>query len=345
VYYTPGSAKALNCIRGYQLLLEFAQEYHVNHRICGKIIAAVEEHEIPGLHDIYNKGVQNGLQGIELLDAEAGKSAEPHVDAIESLWVPQAGIIDFAKVCLKLTTLLQERGVSLYYDHEIKDISQELNHSVITTRYGDFESQLFINCCGLYADRVALLTGMEGKFRIFPFRGEFYQLSGKTAGMVNHLIYPVPDERFPFLGVHFTLRMDGTVEAGPNAVLAFAREGYKFSDVNIADVTEIMSYTGFYRMAFRYWDKGWGEMRRSVFRQAFLRSMQRLIPAAQIEDMKYSRSGVRAQCVSPDGKMIYDYLILENAYVINVVNAPSPAATSAFSIGEFLASKAINKLG
>ncbi len=344
IYYEPGSAKAENCLKGYRMLLDFAEEHKIPHRICGKVIAAVDTHEIPVLHDILRRGKLNNLSGIEILDEKASKEAEPHVQAIESIWVPQAGIIDYGEVSNELARQLQELGASLYFDHVITDIRHELHHVVISSKYGEFKTKLFINCCGLYADRVALMTGMIGRFKILPFRGEFYQLSGASAQMINHLVYPVPDQRFPFLGVHFTLRLDGSVEAGPNAVMAFAREGYRLYDVNIGELSEILLYTGFYRMAFRYWKKGWEEMRRSLLKKAFLKSMQRLIPATRIEDMSYHRSGVRAQCVSSDGKMIYDYLILEDERVINLVNAPSPAATSSLAIGEFLTEKAIAQL-
>ncbi|HLF63639.1 MAG TPA: L-2-hydroxyglutarate oxidase [Saprospiraceae bacterium] len=344
IYYEPGSAKAENCLKGYRMLLDFAGEYKVPHRICGKIIAAVEVDEIPTLSDILHRGKDNHLDGIEVLDEKASREAEPHVQAMESIWVPQAGIIDYGGVSNVLAKQLQDLDASLYFDHAIIDLHQEPHHMVVSSQYGDFKTNLFINCCGLYADRIALLTGMRGKFRILPFRGEFYRLSGATAGMVNHLVYPVPDERFPFLGVHFTLRMDGNVEAGPNAMMAFAREGYRLYDINAGELSEILTYTGFYRMAIRYWKKGWEEMHRSLSKRAFHKSMQRLIPATRIEDMHYNRSGVRAQCVSSQGKMIYDYLILEEERVINLVNAPSPAATSALAIGEFIAEKAIGRL-
>jgi L-2-hydroxyglutarate oxidase len=234
--------------------------------------------------------------------------------------------------------------VSIYYDHEITDYRRELHHAILTTAYGDFHSGLFINCCGLYADKVAVLTGMTGAFKIMPFRGEFYKLNELSRRLVKNMIYPVPDPRFPFLGVHFTPRLDGGVEAGPNAVLAFAREGYHFGSVDIAESAEILAYAGFYRMAFKYWRKGWQEMYRSISRAAFLRSAQHLIPELKPGDISRSRSGVRAQCVGSDGKMIYDYLILEDEKSINLVNAPSPAATSAFSIGAFIADKVEEKL-
>jgi L-2-hydroxyglutarate oxidase len=344
VYYEPGSAKAENCQKGYGMMLEFADTYEVPYRICGKLITAVEESELGVLKSIYDKGVANGLAGLEMLDAKTSRDAEPHLRALQSIWVPQAGIIDYGGVCERLAKLLQEHSVNLYYDHQIIDYRRELHHTVLTSTYGDFHAGLFINCCGLYADKVAVLTGMIGAFKIMPFRGEFYKLNELSRRLVKNMIYPVPDPRFPFLGVHFTPRLDGGVEAGPNAVLAFAREGYHFGSVDIAESAEILAYAGFYRMAFKYWRKGWQEMYRSISRAAFLRSAQHLIPELKSGDISRSRSGVRAQCVGSDGKMIYDYLILEDEKVINLVNAPSPAATSAFSIGSFLADKAIEKL-
>jgi len=266
------------------------------------------------------------------------------VQAMESIWVPQAGIIDYGVVSERLARNLQDLGVNFYFDHAVTGMHHEAGHVVIESQYGDFNAGLFINCCGLYADRIALLTGMSGKFRILPFRGEFYNITGPTSRLVRHLVYPVPDPRFPFLGVHFTLRLDGGLEAGPNAVMAFAREGYRLRNVNAGELSEILAFTGFYRMAYKYWGKGWEEMHRSFSKKAFLKSMQRLIPQARIEDMKYARSGVRAQCVASDGTMIYDYLILEEERIINLVNAPSPAATSALAIGEFIATKAQSHL-
>jgi len=344
IYYEPGSAKAENCLKGYRMLIEFAREYQIPHRICGKIIAAVEEDELPMLEDIHRRGIQNGLEGTEILDQKRSKEAEPHVRAISSIWVPQAGIIDYGVVSNTLARELQEKGAWLYFDHTVEDVHIELHEAVVSTRHGDFRAKLFINCCGLYADRVALKTGMTGKFRIMPFRGEFYQLSGPTARLVNHLVYPVPDPRFPFLGVHFTQRLDGSVEAGPNAVMAFSREGYQLLDIQADELSEILAFSGFYRMAFRYWRKGWDEMHRSFSKKAFLKSMRHLVPEARPEDMRYHRSGVRAQCVASNGKMIYDYLILEEERIINLVNAPSPAATSALAIGQFMAEKAMQRL-
>lgn len=344
VYYEPGSAKATNCLKGYQMLLAFADAYKVPYQIRGKLIAAVDESELPQLRKIFQNGITNGLQGLEILDAQAGREAEPHVRSIESVWVPQAGIIDYGAVCREMVRQFQEGNVSLYFDHQVTDFRRELHHSVISTSYGDFNATLFMNCTGLYADRIALLTGMTGPFRILPFRGEFYTLNGVSAGLVRNLVYPVPDPRFPFLGVHFTPRLDGSLEAGPNAVLAFAREGYDLRTVHAGDLTETLTYTGFYRMAARYWKKGWEEMHRSVSASAFLKSLQHLIPGVRKEDMRPSRSGVRAQCVGTNGRMIYDYQLLEDDYVINLVNAPSPAATSALAIGAFLAQKALDKL-
>lgn len=343
VYYEPGSAKAENCQKGYAALLAFADEFDIPYRICGKVIAAVQESEFAGLNEIRRRGTANGLEGLELLDTAASREAEPHVAAIASLWVPQAGIIDYGAVCKTLVQQLQNKGCTFYFDHEILDFREELHHGVISTQFGDFSAGIFVNCCGLYADRVALLTGMSGAFRILPFRGEFYQVKEPSAGMINHLVYPVPDPRFPFLGVHFTLRLDGSVEAGPNAVMAFAREGYSLGDINAGELSEIFAFAGFYKMAYRYWKKGFQEMQRSFSKRAFVDTARHLIPSIRAEDMVRSRSGVRAQCVGADGRMIYDYLILEDERVVNVVNAPSPAATSGLSIGDFLARKVLRR--
>lgn len=344
IYYHPGSAKAENCLKGYRMLLDFASEYDIPFSLCGKLIAAVEPQEIPVLHEIYARGVAHGMQGIALLDTKAAAGVEPHVRAHEAIWVPQAGIIDYGEVCRTLARRAQDRGVSIYYEHVVTDLQRIPGGISVASGFGDFTTPLFINCTGLYADRVAMLSEMTGRFMIMPFRGEFYTLTGASAGLVKHLVYPVPDQRFPFLGVHLTPRLDGTMEAGPNAVLAFAREGYRLGSVHAGDLSEILTYGGFYRMAMRYWGKGWEEMRRSVSKQAFHKAVQRLVPDIRKGDMVPGRSGVRAQCVASNGTMIYDYLVLEDTHLINLVNAPSPAATSALAIGAFLTDKAAARL-
>jgi (S)-2-hydroxyglutarate dehydrogenase len=341
IYYKPGSAKADNCLRGYRMLLDFADHHNIPYRICGKFIAATQESELPLLRGIFSNGVAHGMQGLNMLDEKASRSAEPNVAAISSIWVPQAGIIDFGQVCITLMRRLQDRGAILYFDHRVEGLEIYHDRVQVATPYGSFAGGMFINCCGLYADRVAMLSGMWGKYRILPFRGEFYTLTSDAARLIRHMVYPVPDPRFPFLGVHFTPRMDDTVEVGPNAVLAFAREGYKFSTVNPGELSEILLYQGFYRMALRYWTRGLSEMHRSLSKKAFVQSVQRLVPAIGMASLKSGRSGVRAQCVGTDGMMLYDYLILESGRVINLINAPSPAATSALSVGDLIAAKAL----
>lgn len=343
VYYEPGSAKAVNCQKGYKALLEFCDAHDVPYDLCGKVIVAKDESELPTLHKIYQRGKENGLEPLEYLDQQEVREIEPHVRGIKGIRVPQAGIIDYKEVTEKLAELFVAKGGSLHMSTVVRDIKQQPDKIALVCPNDRIFTRSLVNCAGLYADKVAKLTGMEADFRIVPFRGEFYKLKKEKEYLVNGLIYPVPDMKFPFLGVHFTKRLHGGIEAGPNAVLAFRREGYKHLDIHPGELFESLVYPGFLRLAAKFWKKGFEEMYRSFSPPAFVKSMQKLIPEITLEDIERSRTGVRAQALDRHGNLIYDYFILEDARITNLCNAPSPAATSALAIGDFMARKVLGK--
>lgn len=344
IYYKPGSLRAKNCIRGYQQLIDFCKEHGVSYELCGKIIVATNEKERPQLDIILQKGLQNGLTGIEKISREAIQEIEPHVNAVEAIKVPQTGIIDFKEVAEKLADLFQQYGGEIHTNNpliEVKKTGQTLN---LITPEKTFETTLLINCAGLYSDKIARMTKQQIDFQIVPFRGEYYELKKEKESLVNHLIYPVPDPAFPFLGVHYTRMIKGGIEAGPNAVLAFKREGYSRWDFNLQELIETLSFSGFQKLAFKYWRKGMNELYRSYSKRAFVKALQHLIPTVEYDDLERGRAGVRAMALAKDGTIVDDYLILESQGVINVCNAPSPAATSSLSIGQTLSELAIKHL-
>jgi L-2-hydroxyglutarate oxidase len=343
LYYKPGSLKATNCIRGYQLLLEFCKENDIPYDLCGKIVVATDQHELPLLQNLFERGRQNGLVGFKKLSKEQLKEYEPHVTGLEGFFVPQTGIVDYTKVALKYGEVLTRNGADIKLGERVTDIRQTGNLEVITTK-SNYQSKLVVNCAGLYSDKVARLTVKDLNVKIIPFRGEYYKLKKEKEYLVKNLIYPVPDPNFPFLGVHFTRMAKGGVEAGPNAVLAFQREGYKKSDINVSELTESLMWPGFQKVAAKYWKTGLGEMYRSFSKAAFTKALQKLIPEIQENDLTEGGAGVRAQACSRDGGLVDDFLILEEKNVVNVCNAPSPAATSSLAIGETVAGLALKKL-
>jgi len=340
LYYKPGSLKAKNCIRGYNLLVDFCREQNVPFELCGKIVVATEEFERPLLNNLHERGIQNGLTGLKRLKKEELKDYEPHVAGLEGIFVPQTGIVDFKKVAEKYGEVLRANGAQINLGEKVIAIK---NHQVITDKTS-YTSQLVINCAGLYSDKVAAMTVPGLNVRIIPFRGEYYKLRADKEHLVRNLIYPVPDPNFPFLGVHFTRMAKGGVEAGPNAVLAFRREGYKKSDINLSELGETLAWPGFQKVAKKYWRTGFGEMYRSFSKAAFTKALQKLIPEIQSSDLAEGGAGVRAQACNRDGGLVDDFLILESEHAINVCNAPSPAATSSLAIGETVASLAIKRL-
>lgn len=344
IYYKPGSEKATNCKKGYQMMLDFCNKENIPYELCGKVIIAVEEKEIPILEGIYQRGIENGLEGLTYLNEAELKEKEPYVNGIKGIWVPQAGIIDYKVVSAKYAERIIEKGGELKLGHQVTDVKISSTEVTIKTNQGDFLSKLLVNCAGLYSDKIAQLTGQGKDFKIIPFRGEYYDLKPEKRGLVKGLIYPVPNPEFPFLGVHFTRMIGGGVEAGPNAVLAFKREGYKNTQFNLKELFETLTYAGFIKIAMQYWKDGSYEMYRSFSKRAFVKAMQTLIPSITGNDVTKGGAGVRAQACTKDGKLVDDFLILEQERVINVCNAPSPAATSSLAIGETITKKILSKL-
>jgi L-2-hydroxyglutarate oxidase len=343
IYYKPGSLKAINCIRGYHLLVDFCRRYEIPFELCGKIIVALNVEELPLLHNLYTRGQQNGLQNLQKLTREQLREYEPYVAGIEGIHVPQTGIVDYTKVAAKYGELLQQTGAEIFLGQQVIDIQRNGDKTVVLTQKSSFPTNLVINCAGLYSDRVARMTMEKLNIKIIPFRGEYYKLKKEKEYLVRNLIYPVPDPNFPFLGVHFTRMAKGGVEAGPNAVLAFRREGYKKSDINFSELAETLAWPGFQKVAAKYWRTGFGEMYRSFSKAAFAKALQQLIPEITEEDLTEGGAGVRAQACDRNGGLIDDFLILQDSNVINVCNAPSPAATSSLAIGETVAAMALKR--
>lgn len=344
LYYKPGSLKARNCIHGYHMLIDFCNEHQVPFERCGKIVVATESNEIPLLENLYQRGQQNGLQNLKKLRKEELTEYEPHVAGLEGIFVPQTGIVDYKKVSEKYAELIKSKGGEINLGEQVIDIKIENTRAVVITQKQTYSAKLIINCAGLYSDKVAGMTVNNLNVKIIPFRGEYYKLRKEKEYLVKNLIYPVPDPNFPFLGVHFTRMAKGGVEAGPNAVLAFKREGYKKSDINMGELIETLRWPGFQKVASKYWRTGFGEMYRSFSKAAFTKALQKLIPEIQESDLVEGGAGVRAQACDRNGGLVDDFLILEEKHAINVCNAPSPAATSSLSIGETVASLASKRL-
>lgn len=344
IYYKPGSLKATNCIHGYNLLLEFCEEHNIPYKLCGKVIVATEEKEIPLLENILLRGNQNGLQNLKRLTAAELKEYEPHVSGIAGVHVPQTGIVDYRVVAQKYAEVVKQKGGQINLGEKVTDIRSEGNIVTVVTEKSSYQGKLVVNCAGLYSDKIATLTSGKVDVKIIPFRGEYYKLKKEKEHLVKTLIYPVPDPNFPFLGVHFTTMIQGGVECGPNAVLAFAREGYKKSDINFAELSETLAWPGFHKIASKYWKTGFGEMYRSFSKAAFTKALQKLIPEIVESDLEPGGAGVRAQACDRTGGLLDDFLILEEKHAINVCNAPSPAATSSLAIGETVAALALKRI-
>jgi L-2-hydroxyglutarate oxidase len=343
LYYKPGSLKARNCIRGYDLLIDFCQQHNVPFELCGKIVVATNGGELPLLHNLYQRGEQNGLKGFKMLEKEELREYEPHVNGIAGFFVPQTGIVDYKVVAEKYGEEIRKLGGEIVLGEKVtKVVAGSTALSIDTGKR--YDAKLLVNCAGLYSDKVAQLASESIDVRIIPFRGEYYKLRKEREHLVKNLIYPVPDRNFPFLGVHFTRMMRGGVEAGPNAVLAFSREGYRKSDINLRELTETLAWPGFQKVAGKYWRTGLGEMYRSFSKTAFTKALQKLIPEIQETDLVEGGAGVRAQACDRTGGLVDDFLIYEEKRVVNVCNAPSPAATSSLSIGETVAAITLRKL-
>jgi L-2-hydroxyglutarate oxidase len=341
IYYKPGSLKAKNCITGYQMLIDFCNTYGVPYDLCGKIIVATNESEIPELDKLYQRGLENGLDKISSISQGEANEIEPHLKVVKGIKVPYTGIIDYTVVCEKLGELVQNLGGEIFTGYKVEDIILNSNYASIVTAQQTFECTKYINCAGLYCDKVAGLTQKNMDTRIIPFRGEYYMLKPEKRYLVKHLIYPVPDPNFPFLGVHFTRMIGGEIEAGPNAVFAFKREGYHMWDVDFQEMFESLAWPGFQKVMGKYFKTGMGEFYRSFSKTAFTKALQKLIPELQEDDLIPAEAGVRAQACDKFGGLLDDFKIIHEQRAIHILNAPSPAATSSLSIGSTIADMAL----
>jgi (S)-2-hydroxyglutarate dehydrogenase len=336
IYYKPGSLKARFCREGARALVEFCRERGIEYEICGKVIVATEPDEIPLLENLHERGLENGLE-VERIGLEELEEIEPHATGLAAISVPSTGIIDFSKVAEAFADLVAQKGGELRTGTEVVSISETGRAVVARTNKGPFRARTLVNCAGLHSDRVARLCGVETGTKIVPFRGEYYELRPEKRYLVKNLIYPVPNPNFPFLGVHFTRSIDGMVEAGPNAVLGLAREGYKKTDFNLGDFVEELTYPALWRLARKNWRTGVGEIQRSFSKKAFVRGLKKLVPEVEEEDVVPIAAGVRAQAIKEDGALVDDFLIAEGKNSVHVLNAPSPAATASIPIGEEIA--------
>lgn len=341
IYYKPGSLKAANCINGYNQLLKFCDDNEIKYELCGKVIVALNEKELPSLDNIFTRGNENGLKNLKYLSKEEVNEIEPHVTCIKGIHVPQTGIINYKQVSSKLLELIKDKGGDAKFNEKVIKIKKVNGSNNITTNMFEYETDVVVSCGGLYSDELASFASSHVDFKIIPFRGEYYKIKKDKRYLVKNLIYPVPDPAFPFLGVHFTRMIDGGIEAGPNAVFAFAKEGYTKSDINIGELFSSLTYPGFLKVAAKYWRTGIGEIFRSFSKAAFTNALQQLIPEIKEEDLETGGAGVRAQACSKDGKLIDDFLIIQNDKMLNVCNAPSPAATSSLSIGDYIKDRVV----
>jgi L-2-hydroxyglutarate oxidase LhgO len=333
LYYKPGSKKARTCVAGAERMKEFCREQGIPFQICGKVVVATEEREIPALEELHRRGIANEVPGLAMMGPERLREIEPHATGLRALHVPQAGIIDYGMVARKLGDLIRSQGGDVRLGAKLKTIRSDRQGLCLETTRGPVQARYLISCAGLHSDRVARWEGGDPKAKIVPFRGEYYDLVPERCHLVRGLIYPVPDPRFPFLGVHFTRSIHGGVEAGPNAVLALRREGYRKTQLSLRDTFEVLTYPGFWKLARTYWKTGFEEMVRSFSKKAFVRALAKLVPEIREEDVRRGGSGVRAQALKPDGQLVDDFLIVERPRALHVCNAPSPAATASLAIG------------
>jgi len=344
LYYRAGSLKAQLCVAGRDALYAFCAAHGIPVERCGKLVVAVAEHELPALDELERRGRANGLDGMQRLGPEGLREHEPEVAGIAGLFVPQTGIVDFGRVARAYAAVVRSLGGEIRTSSRVTAVVRESAALVCLTPVGDFRARALVNCAGLYSDRVARLCDADPGVAIVPFRGEYYTLRPERHGLVRNLIYPVPDPAFPFLGVHFTRRIDGRVECGPNAVLAFAREGYRWSAISARDLAAMAAFPGTWRLLRRVWRSGLGEMHRSLSRSAFVRALQRLVPALRDDDIAPGGAGVRAQAVGRDGALLDDFFVVERPRMVHVLNAPSPAATASMAIGAHVAGLVAERL-
>ncbi len=333
IYYKPGSFKAKFCRDGCRSMVEFCQEHGIDYEVCGKVIVATKEEELPRLENLYKRGLENEIQ-TKRISPEEVKEIEPYVKCVGGIQVFSTGIVNYKQVCLKYAEIIEKQGGELRLNTKVTRLVPSGNNQVLETNNGTFETRFVINCAGLYSDRVARLGKVDPQAKIVPFRGEYYELTPEKRYLVKGLIYPVPNPAFPFLGVHFTRMIDGSVHAGPNAVLSLKREGYKKTDFDLRDFAEVMTYPAFWKLAAKHADEGIKEIIRSLSKAAFVRSLQQLIPEVQADDVIPTHAGVRAQALMDNGNLVDDFLIVQGQNSVHVCNAPSPAATSSIEIGK-----------
>jgi L-2-hydroxyglutarate oxidase len=338
LYYKPGSAKAILAVRGIKQMVEFCRKNDIPHEICGKLVVAVNDEELPRLKELYQRGIANGLSGLKFIEKSEIRKYEPNVNGIAAVHVPEEGIVDYEMVCKRLYEKTLGYGGEVYTNAKVTALSFRNNQWEIRTEKGEYSADYIVNCAGLHCDRVARLAGENPDVRIVPFRGEYYNIRKEKEGIVKNLVYPTPDPKFPFLGVHFTRMIHGGLEAGPNAVLAFSREGYKLSDINLSDLAESLTFPGLWRFLRKYPQMVKRELSISISKSVFCKALQRLVPEITEDDLQKGNSGVRAQALDSEGNLVQDFNIVKRENALHVLNAPSPAATSALAIGEHIVS-------
>jgi len=345
IYYAPGSLKARLCVEGRHLLTRFCDEHGIPYQLCGKVIVATKESELPGLRKLYERGLANGVEGVEMIGPERLQELEPHCNGIKAIYSPATGIVDYTRVAQAYADEVRTQGGEIRTGFEVTGIERRSGAVEVETTNGAVRTRYLVSCGGLYSDRLARLTGAPRLPQIVPFRGDYYVLRPERSHLVRNLIYPVPDASFPFLGVHFTRHIHGERSLGPNAVLAFAREGYRRLDLNLRDDLDTFTYRGFWALAFKYWQTGFGEMWRDFNKHAFVKALQVYVPEIQPDDCLPGQAGVRAQALTADGKLVDDFVFATGDGVVHVRNAPSPAATASLAIGQMIASKAEEVFG
>jgi (S)-2-hydroxyglutarate dehydrogenase len=345
IYYKPGSLKAKLCVEGARAMIEFCRAHGITYKVCGKVIVATREDEFPGLEELRRRGEANGLTGLQSIGSEELREIEPHARGLRALVVPSTGITDYAAVCAKYAELIQAQGGEIRTSTAVTGLRQLASEIAVETSGPAFSTNYLINCAGLFSDRISRMAGQKPDVMIVPFRGEYYDLIPERSSLVRALIYPVPDPRFPFLGVHFTRRINGSVDAGPNAVFAFRREGYRRTDFNLNDMASSFAFPGFWRMAAQHWRSGLDEFRRSFSKAAFVRALQGLIPEVSEKDLVPGSSGVRAQALKRDGSLVDDFQFVPSRRMLHVLNVPSPAATASIAIGGVIGEMAAHHFG
>lgn len=345
IYYKPNSYRAKNCVEGRRQLVDFCRENGVAHEVCGKVIVATEEEDIPRLNDIFETGQINGIEGIKKIDPQEVTEIEPYVNSVKGIHVPCSGIVDYTAVCIKLRELIEAKGNTILFDQKVEKIDQISNGLQVQTSKDSFASSYLINCAGLYSDRIAQSAGLQPSLQIVPFRGEYFALKPEAQHFVNGLIYPMPNPAFPFLGVHFTKMATGGIECGPNAVFAFKREGYKKISFDLEETIETFNFPGFLELAKEHWKMGLAEWYRSFSKRAFVKDLQKLIPSIQPQHLEKAPAGVRAMALSPEGDILEDFQFEATENEIHVLNAPSPAATAGLAIGDEIVARARKNFG